>query len=1339
MQKVETNGISVSYPDSISIKIVEPANSITPPLDTPGFRTFDSDASSVETFSSAPLPSDAWLIETLSDQSIRLVSEFHLQAPLQSDAAAAGPPVRALDDEGEKRLEMEIEVDLNESAALLLEHNGLLQWAFSEDIENLTPPPTAPSNGRPETRDALDSTASIAPSKQKLTFRLPLSESGETAEALPEGPARRLLLPETLIEPLRVLVFRFVARLAVGPVMHYLESRFRRGMVHIQGRIPMEWGPLGGENRPVFPKDRPARILLFVHGTFSSTAGSFGALGATPWGQTFLSTVEAAYDAVLGFDHPTLSVDPLVNATDLLQELRSLFPVGQALPPRMDVICYSRGGLVVRCLLEQLLPADDWTAEWGRVVFVAGANAGTLLGKPANWKAFADTYTNLVVQGCATLSLFPEAAPAVGALKEVVAGLGAFVKALATTVLEEKRVPGLAAMDPEGEFILTLNAAQPGNPGLDRTNFYTITSEFATDAPGEGEDLTAIEQILDRVKEQFLRQLMGEGNDLVVNTTSMKAIEVYAGSMEASPYIKDSFDFGKTRRVFHTIYFTRPEVTRALSLWLRLSEAPVLEGSDFMTPIPAIRSLPSPALRVSSAGGFAQPELPAVVETHLFTDSVETTVNEIQSRLQKISESDSPPVAIVLKRLYRGEWLFYALRASEILSLPSDDQSLLEALQLHEESASRPVRSASRIRALAIEQRDASPTSDIGARTPARGVVLERDTPVGVVLEAVPATTRELAAMTAPTAIEESWVTLGPDNTTDGGGGLAGNDIDFNGPNTRNIDLDTPLKSIPPDRPDASPQPVKTTCHIRAEMPEVIPVGTPSMILVRIARELLVPLLPSSKADEGEFAIEEDKNIVLQIVPIRNVEVVNAEQLDVLPPQPGRPFQGVFTVQGTDAGEGEVRILALQNGVRLCTLVLYPEVTVPENAAAGQGNESRRASAPQTVEERVSPAKPLKDPLYQLFVFERQNGQETSFEYLLQAPVLANGLGVVRRYSSKPLGQQRDAFVQAIYKNIEERWNYSQSANTAFRAELKAIGMDLFRRMFPSGLQSLLWKNKDTIQGIMVISYEPFIPWEIVHLREPQEEGEVPTPPPAESYFLGEMGLVRWLDGMLPPETLRVRPGKAMSLAPVYAVQPLASAQKEPQMVADLFDGVGAEPHKAPTEPNELRDLLSTPGAFDLFHFAGHGLANSAEIMQAALILQVVKKPDGKPGYVALNATTVQEYARLLGSEAIRPMVVLNACQLGREGYALGQLGGFASAFIGAGAGLFVGALWSVIDTTATVFTQALYEHLLADDTLAKATAAARKKAGHPGSDEYAACSHLAYSVYGHPNATLSR
>jgi CHAT domain-containing protein len=163
--------------------------------------------------------------------------------------------------------------------------------------------------------------------------------------------------------------------------------------------------------------------------------------------------------------------------------------------------------------------------------------------------------------------------------------------------------------------------------------------------------------------------------------------------------------------------------------------------------------------------------------------------------------------------------------------------------------------------------------------------------------------------------------------------------------------------------------------------------------------------------------------------------------------------------------------------------------------------------------------------------------------------------------------------------------------------------------------------------------------------------------------------------------------------------------------------------------------LLEDPAGFDLLHFAGHGLATSDDIADAQVLLEgQLEQGDYVPE--PLRATLVAQYfaAEPQAQQAAAPMVVLNACQTGRLGYQLASIGGFAEAFVGRGAGAFVSSLWSVGDSPARVFIQALYDALLAGESMASAVKTARETARSAGDATW-----LAYTVYAHPEARLYR
>ena len=121
--------------------------------------------------------------------------------------------------------------------------------------------------------------------------------------------------------------------------------------------------------RPLSPTDLIAAdqgpILVLIHGTMSSAAGTFGKLwlATNQEGAAARNRLQARYgDRVFAFEHYTLTESPITNALALVDEL------GRRLGGRAEVhlLTHSRGGLVgeLLCLsgiaaLDAALPADQ--------------------------------------------------------------------------------------------------------------------------------------------------------------------------------------------------------------------------------------------------------------------------------------------------------------------------------------------------------------------------------------------------------------------------------------------------------------------------------------------------------------------------------------------------------------------------------------------------------------------------------------------------------------------------------------------------------------------------------------------------------------------------------------------------------------------------------------------------------------------------------------------------------------------------------------------------------------------------------------------------------------------
>lgn len=240
------------------------------------------------------------------------------------------------------------------------------------------------------------------------------------------------------------------------------------------------WGAdAGNALEPFKPRtaDGNGPLLVFVHGTFSNTEGSFGAL-LQPERRAEWRQLRALYDdRILAFEHPTLTQSPITNAIDLLEGLST---AGR----EIHLVTHSRGGLVGELLSRGVrvdgkapfdardlaLCAQDASGASAdlerlnallkesrpnitRFVRVACPARGTTLASDR-----LDQYLNVVLNGVGLL-LGAAHLPVLGEIYD-------FVKALLLAVIAERKkpggasaLPGLEAMRPESRFIRMLNRA----------------------------------------------------------------------------------------------------------------------------------------------------------------------------------------------------------------------------------------------------------------------------------------------------------------------------------------------------------------------------------------------------------------------------------------------------------------------------------------------------------------------------------------------------------------------------------------------------------------------------------------------------------------------------------------------------------------------------------------------------------------------------------------------------------------------------------------------------------------------------------------------------------------
>ncbi|MET0935262.1 MAG: hypothetical protein ABWX83_04690 [Luteibacter sp.] len=273
-------------------------------------------------------------------------------------------------------------------------------------------------------------------------------------------------------------------------------------------------------------------ILLFVHGTFSTAHGGFGALP-----QATMQQLHDHYGGrVIAMDHPTLSVGPDDNVRWLLDQLPES-------PVQLDVICHSRGGLVSRVLIEGVsaFALDTSRATVGKVAFVGAPNKGTALADPDHMVAMIDRITT-------ALTLFPS-----GPVTETIEAMITVLKMVAHGAL--KGLEGLAGMKPGGEFLTKLNTAFDAP-----TTCFAVTSNYEpTDTGLRGLVAGVGDGVVDQVFEKAR-------NDLVVPTDGVWDTNGATGF----PLDKGNLLILESAEgVMHTTYFSSPAVSQALLRWMR--------------------------------------------------------------------------------------------------------------------------------------------------------------------------------------------------------------------------------------------------------------------------------------------------------------------------------------------------------------------------------------------------------------------------------------------------------------------------------------------------------------------------------------------------------------------------------------------------------------------------------------------------------------------------------------------------------------------------------------------------------------------------------------------------
>jgi hypothetical protein len=496
------------------------------------------------------------------------------------------------------------------------------------------------------------------------------------------------------------------------------------------------------------------------------------------------------------------------------------------------------------------------------------------------------------------------------------------------------------------------------------------------------------------------------------------------------------------------------------------------------------------------------------------------------------------------------------------------------------------------------------------------------------------------------------------------------------------------MRSVSDKREHAQGEPV--TRALVADFPEQVKLETTTSLLVSLSTQL-------GQAAALQFtAAGTSVDVVIQ--PKRGFELMGLGegQLSIAGEEETLPLQ--FQLKATAVGPGLIRVFAFQQGQALGVITLAPTV-VPAAEEVGGARHSQ---------EQPIGAASVNPPDLSLLIEERTQDGNPAVIFRLTASDPRLNLNL-KRFGPVPLRMNPLHYFLNFFKDIENLPLETAQDKAAVEHRLAAKGGTLFN-LLPDELQRLLWSLKDNIKSIQIQSEEPWIPWELCKLQG-EENGRI-----VEGQFLCEAyDVTRWLPeiGFKPSLTLN----KIALVVPADSGLPLAASERDYILA---LAGNGRRVESIPAKFLDLRRALAS-GEYDGWHFTGHGGFRAPDPNRSAMLLENGEEftPEDLSGVVSNVGLA-------------RPLVFLNACQIGRSAMSLTDIGGWAARFLHAGAGAFIGAYWSVYDRPAHDFATAFYNHLLAGLTVGRAVREARASIKSLGDPTW-----LAYTVFADPSAKV--
>jgi serine/threonine protein kinase len=468
--------------------------------------------------------------------------------------------------------------------------------------------------------------------------------------------------------------------------------------------------------------------------------------------------------------------------------------------------------------------------------------------------------------------------------------------------------------------------------------------------------------------------------------------------------------------------------------------------------------------------------------------------------------------------------------------------------------------------------------------------------------------------------------------------------------------------------------------YLVGEMQSRVPAGAEFSLIVSITTESPEPGLAAAPLP-GLRTGPQGAQVTLVVRPDTGLLALGELQETVTVPPHGDSRPVRFAFRARAVGLSRIRLTSWLGGTFLAELRLEVSVELGQPTADNQ--------------RRSTPIGALQADPGEVTLQVHTDGARYSFQLLSQqylfGPVVAKSL------TEEP-GQAVERTVAMLRKMAGDVSGYTPALAARW---VRETGAGLWQDLVPKSIQDQYWQLRDSITSFTIACEDDTVPWELLYPLTPTDDA---------GFLVEQFPVLRRIYDQR--RTHRVLVGEAR-----YVVPPGSPANALDEI--DAISRILGQPADSTiTNLADLLDLLDA-GSTGLLHFACHNTfsleagGSAIKMVGGALVPQLLNSAVGR---------------RCLAARS--PLIFVNACRSAGVSAEYTQMMGWASQFMAAGAGAFLGTLWPVRSSRASMFAEAFYAALVAGADLGRASLTARQATKDDGDPTW-----LAYTVYGDPTA----